>query len=195
MRPPRTTGEEPPVNGKLISLTDHPILLNNWLDLYGKSGVLWPPCSGHRNRGRTEVCAIGEARSDDSHTLGSLLVVTVGLGCLGSSRGGIALPREGGDGFSLRSFGDTLAAGVTTQGHGIRKPIHPHPVVQFLSRKQGAQLVVKDHLCARSRELLKHHGDRQAHWNSGTRNRSSRAVSSGSTGSSAGPGWPGWVAG
>lgn len=43
MRPPRTTGEEPPVNGNLISLTDHPILLNNWLGLYGKSGVLRPP--------------------------------------------------------------------------------------------------------------------------------------------------------
>lgn len=177
MRPPRTTGEEPPVTGNPISLTNLPILLNNWLDLYGKSGVLWPPCSGHRNRSRTEVCAIREARSDDSRTLGSLLVVTVSLGHLGASRGGIALPRVGGDGFNLRSLGDTLTAGVTTQGRGIRKPTHPQPVVQFLSRKQGAQLVVKDHLCARSRELLKHHGDCQAHWNSGTRNRSSMAVS------------------
>ena len=124
-----------------------------------------------------QKCVPSEARSDDSRTRGSLLVVTVGLGRLGASRGGIALPRVGGDGFNLRSLGDTLTASVTTQGCRIRKPTHPHPVVQFLSRKQGTQLVVKDHLCARSRELLKHHGDRQAHWNSGTRNRSSMAVS------------------
>lgn len=80
MRPPRTTGEEPPVTRNLISLTDRPLLLNSWLDLSGKSGVLWLPYSGHRNRGRTEVCAIREARSDDSRILGSLLVVTVGFG-------------------------------------------------------------------------------------------------------------------
>ena len=70
-----------------------------------------------------------------------------------------------------------LTASVTTQGHGIRKPTLPHPVVKFLSRKQGTKFVVKDHLYARSRELLEHQGDLQAHWNSGTRNRSSMAVS------------------
>lgn len=82
------------------------------------------------------MCAVG-GRSDDSHTLGLSLVVTVGLGCLGASRVELLSPRGGGDGFSLRSFGDTLAAGVTTQGHGIRKPSHPHPVVQFLSESRA----------------------------------------------------------